>query len=81
MVGQSLRNLLWGETKKKCDKSLSEHTNFFSRDVDLKTSTAASFCACEQNIQKFIPALDIRTTVYIRKGSAKKRNKVLYLGL
>lgn len=27
------------------DKSLNEHTNFCARDVDLKTNTAASFCA------------------------------------
>lgn len=63
------------------DKSLNEHTNFCARDVDLKISTAASFCACEQYIQKFIPLLDIRATAYVRKDSTKKGNKVLCLGL
>lgn len=44
-------------------------------------STAASFCACEQYIQKFIPVLDTRIIVHIGKDSTKKRNNVLYLEL
>lgn len=56
------------------DKRLNEHTNCCARDVDWNISTAASFCACEQHIQIFIPVLDVRITGCIRKDSTKKRN-------